>query len=122
MEVGVIFPQTEIEPDPLAIKESRADALWGVVNLMDAAFAAAPAIARPLLVVYGARDEVIPEAPTRAMLCALAAPHRVAIYAEGYHMLLRDLQAAVVHADITAWIADPAAALPSGATGDGWEC
>ena len=108
--------------DPLVIKETRADALWGVVNLMDAAFAAAPAIARPLLVLYGARDEVIPEAPTRAMLCALSAPHRVAVYADGYHMLLRDLQAEVVQIDIATWIADPDAALPSGANGDDWRC
>ena len=40
---------------------------------------------------------------------------RVALYDSGWHMLLRDLQAATVWADIAAWIADPGAALPSGA-------
>ena len=32
----------------------------------------------------------------------------------GYHMLLRDLDAEPVLADIAAWITDPAAPLPSG--------
>ena len=108
--------------DPLVIKRTRVDALWGVVNLMDSAFAAAPAITRPLLVLYGARDEIIPEAPTRDMLCRLNGPHRVAVYPEGYHMLLRDLLAGVVHDDITAWVAAPDARLPSGVHVDGWEC
>ena len=44
---------------------------------------------------------------------------RVALYRDGYHMLLRDLQAPVVHRDVAQWIltrqADPMAALPSGA-------
>ncbi len=108
--------------DPLVIKRTRVDALWGVVNLMDAAFAAAPAITRPLLVLYGGRDEIIPQAPTRAMLCKLNGQHRVAVYAAGYHMLLRDLQAGIVHDDIAAWVESPDAALPSGVGTDSWEC
>lgn len=108
--------------DPLIIKRTRVDAMWGVVNLMDAAAAAAPAIKRPLLVLYGARDEIIPEAPTRDMLCKLNGSHRVAVYAQGYHMLLRDLQAGVVQDDIAAWVEEPHADLPSGARADGWEC
>ncbi|MDP6951212.1 MAG: alpha/beta hydrolase [Alphaproteobacteria bacterium] len=108
--------------DPLVIKRTRVDAMWGVVNLMDAALAAAPVITRPLLVLYGARDEIIPEAPTRDMLCRLNGHHRVAVYPEGYHMLLRDLQAGVVHDDIAAWVEASDAALPSGTGADGWEC
>ena len=48
------------------------------------------------------------------MLRQLAAPLSVAVYPEGYHMLLRDLESDVVHADIAAWIASPNAPLPSG--------
>ena len=103
--------------DPLVIKETRIDALSGVVDLMDQALVAAGDIHHPLLVLYGARDEIIPKYPTAVMLARLSAPHRVAIYDRGYHMLLRDLQAATVHRDVAAWIADPAAALPSGADG-----
>lgn len=101
--------------DPLVIKETRIDAIHGMVDLMDAALASAPTLRSPLLVLYGARDEIIPKEPTTAMLCQLVAPRRVAVYENGYHMLLRDLQAEVVHRDITAWIQDPARPLPSDA-------
>ena len=53
----------------------------------------------------------------QALLTALPKAEcvRVARYQAGFHMLLRDLQAATVLADIAAWIGDPATALPSGA-------
>ena len=38
----------------------------------------------------------------------------LALYDTGYHMLLRDLDAEPVLADIAAWIKDPTAPLPSG--------
>ena len=38
---------------------------------------------------------------------------------QGHHMLLRDLQAEIVHRDIAAWARDPRAALPSGADRNG---
>ncbi len=40
---------------------------------------------------------------------------RLAVYEDGWHMLLRDLGAEVVLDDVSAWIADPGAPLPSGA-------
>lgn len=101
--------------DPLVIGHARIDALHGLVDLMDEALAAAPGTRTPTLVLYGARDEIIPRDATLRMLAGLAAPHRVARYAEGYHMLLRDLQAELVWRDIAAWIGDRAAPLPSGA-------
>ena len=101
--------------DPVTIKHTRIDAIYGLVNLMDAAFDAAPRITSvPTLVLYGEHDQLVPKAPTYAMLKRLAAPHRVAIYPAGYHMLLRDLDAAVVLGDVAAWIANPSAPLPSG--------
>ncbi len=105
----------EMSRDPKVLKEARVDALYGMVNLMDAALAAAPRVTAPLLVLYGERDEIIPKAPTRLMLERLNGGKRVAIYESGYHMLLRDLAAEIVHKDIAAWVADPAAPLPSGA-------
>ncbi|GAB4184590.1 MAG: alpha/beta hydrolase [Thalassobaculales bacterium] len=94
--------------DPLVIKETRVDAVWGLVDLMDAAQEAAGAITRPVLVLYGERDEIIPRAPTCRLLQTLAAgpaPARVAIYAEGFHMLFRDLEGGRVIADAAAWMA-----------------
>ncbi len=103
-----------LSADPLVIKETRIEAIYGVVNMMDAALAAAPHIDAPLLVLYGARDEIIPKAPTARMLDRLNGHHRVAVYPDGYHMLTRDLQADRVLTDIAAWIEAPRAPLPSG--------
>jgi len=103
--------------DKLIIKKTRIDAIWGLVNLMDAAFAAADRIEAPLLLLYGAKDEVIPKQPTRAVLAKVMAKGkaRAAYYGDGYHMLLRDLRADAVLGDVLAWIRDHRAALPSGA-------
>ncbi len=101
--------------DPLFIKRPRVDAVHGLVGLMDAAQHAAPDIRRPLLVLYGARDDLIPRRPTCGLLAALPADQtRVALYANGFHMLFRDLNGAAVTGDIAAWTADQTAALPSG--------
>ena len=101
--------------DPLVIGPTRIDVLHGLVDLMDEALAAAPGTRTPTLVLYGARDEIVPRDATLRMLAGLSAPHRVARYPEGYHMLLRDLQAERVWRDIAAWIGDRSAPLPSGA-------
>lgn len=108
----------KLSADPLVIKATRVDAVKGVVDLMDAAQAAAPDVRIPALVLYGEKDEIIPADPTWAMIETLpetASAQRVAYYAQGYHMLLRDLQAKVVLDDIAAWIAEPTKPLPSGA-------
>ncbi|CAA7623423.1 alpha/beta hydrolase [Magnetospirillum sp. UT-4] len=109
-----------LSADPLVIKATRVDAVKGLVDLMDEAAAAAPRLRLPTLVLYGAKDEIIPPDPTWAMAGALhrQGRTRIAYYPGGYHMLLRDLQAKVVLDDIAAWIADPAAPLPSGAEAD----
>ena len=107
--------------DPLVIKETRVDALWGLTNMMDLAAAAAAGIDRRSLVMYGSREDVLPDgavvAALRRMPPADAGGPMVAVYPQGYHMLLRDLGAEAVLDDIAAWIADPAAALPSGSDG-----
>jgi alpha-beta hydrolase superfamily lysophospholipase len=105
--------------DPLMLKEARVDALWGMANLMDRALAAAPGLTVPTLVLYGARDEIIPRRPTCRMLATLTSSARVAIYPSGYHMLMRDLGARVVLEDLAAWLAGPAAPLPSGLEAEG---
>lgn len=101
--------------DPLVLKETRIDAIHGVVNLMDRALLSAPRIHSPLLVLYGAHDDIIPKEPTRLVVDLLSTKARVAVYETGFHMLLRDLNADIVLHDIAAWIADQGAMLPSGA-------
>ena len=105
--------------DPLFIKETRIDAVWGLCNLMDDALDAAPHLTLPALILYGGHDQVIPKVPIRRMIDALpdlaTGTQRVAFYPDGYHMLLRDLEGPLVTHDVAAWALDRAAALPSGA-------
>ena len=101
--------------DPLVIKATRIDTMYGLTNLMEAALLSSAALTTPALILYGERDEIIPHAPTCAMLGRLPdmATTRLVLYPQGYHMLMRDLQAAVVLQDTVAWIHDQSAALPS---------
>ncbi len=103
--------------DQLIIKGTRVDAVYGLVDLMDSALAAAPLLDVPLLLMYGAHDEVVPRRPIAEFVAHLPAaprqPRRLAYYPAGYHLLLRDLDGSVVASDIASWIADPRAPLPS---------
>ncbi len=105
--------------DPLVIKETRIGAVYGLVNLMDAALVAAPEIELQALVLYGARDEVVPKAPILRFWHDLPEDQRdrqrLVVYENGWHLLLRDLEAEVVLSDIASWVVNPNAPLPSGA-------
>ena len=51
--------------DPLVIKATRVDTIYGLVDLMDAALDSAPFLDAPMLVMYGAKDEIVPKTPIR---------------------------------------------------------
>lgn len=105
--------------DPLVIKETRVDAVFGLVNLMDQAMANAARVDTPMLILYGEHDQLVPAGAMAEMLASLppapAEQRRFALYAEGYHMLLRDRQAETVWRDIASWITSRRAPLPSAA-------
>lgn len=109
----------ELGKDPLVIKETRIGTIYGLVNLMDTALERSSRFKAPALILYGENDEVIPKRPTALMLSRLPdvpeGKRRIALYEEGYHMLLRDLQRQRVWDDIGSWILNPTASLPSGA-------
>lgn len=112
--------------DPMVIKATRIDTVHGLVNLMDDAQAATPKLTQRLLILYGRKDEIVPDNPTFAMIKRLPEHnppmHTVAVYSKGYHMLMRDLQAQTVIDDALAWMEHPDKPLPSGADrrgGDG---
>tara|TARA_R110002110_G_scaffold179197_8_gene384605 strand:+ start:2870 stop:3883 length:1014 start_codon:yes stop_codon:yes gene_type:complete len=106
--------------DPLVIKETRIDTIYGLVGLMDAAFSAAPRLGVPVLLLYGANDQIV---PARPMADAFAVMRRAQVnvtalcYPGGYHMLLRDLGREAVWRDIASWITTPGAFVPSGSPG-----
>jgi alpha-beta hydrolase superfamily lysophospholipase len=110
--------------DPLVLRSTRVDAAIGLVDLMDEAVLALPACCRtadgapaPVLVLYGAKDMLIPARSIRAALNALpdGTPIRIGIHEEGFHLLLSDSNREAVVSDMLAFIQDPAAPLPSGA-------
>jgi acylglycerol lipase len=91
--------------DPLFQKKTRADALFGLVNLMDEARDAAGQIktAPPILFLHGAKDQVIPPKSAAAAIAALSDHAEVREYPNGYHMLLRDLEGPTVQDDVADW-------------------
>jgi len=105
--------------DPKVIHATRIDTIYGLVNLMDAALASGARLDKPLFVMYGAKDEIIPREPIRRFVDTLPAEpsrrRKLAWYENGYHMLLRDLEGRVVIADVASWVLTPSAPLPSGA-------
>ncbi len=105
--------------DPLVLKGARIDTVYGLVDLMDDALAAAPRLAAPTLLLYGAHDEVIPRLPIADLVARLPPDpghrRRLAYYPQGYHLLMRDLDGAAVAEDVASWIRDRALPLPSGA-------
>lgn len=105
-----IWPSDNIEwlraysKDKYNLKQSRFDTLYGLVTLMDEAASAAPNITLPVLYLYGLKDEVVPEAPSRNVMASLTAPNKQITYEHGYHMLLHDLQREKVYLDILQWV------------------
>ena len=120
-----IMPSDNIEMlraqgrDPLVIKETRVETIYGLVNLMDVALNSAENLDNKAILLYGEKDQVIPKKPTYQFLRNFlkTAQHRktIAFYPNGYHMLLRDLQAETAWKDILAWVTSEKTTLPSGA-------
>ncbi|HSG34403.1 MAG TPA: alpha/beta hydrolase, partial [Sphingomonadaceae bacterium] len=100
--------------DPLFIKETRIDAVYGLVGLMDKAYESGSKIRKPVLYLYGRKDELVPREPTLDVVRSIPGPVRFADYANGWHMLLRDRQRVRVWRDIDSWIRGHGRSLPSG--------
>lgn len=105
--------------DPVFIKATRVSAMYGLVGLMDEAYLAAPKLRAPVLLLYGAHDQIIPAeaiAEIRDEMMKHDSHVTYACYANGWHMLTRDLQRETVWRDVVAWTRDSHPDLPSGAT------
>ena len=92
--------------DPLVIKATRVDVLYGVTNLMDLAADSTSNLTQKSLILYGEHDQIVPRKPTCRWLKTLpqAIQENTILYENGYHMLNRDLQAQRVLDDIASWI------------------
>ena len=111
--------------DPLVIKETRIDAIFGLTNLMDLALAASKKFESQSLILYGMKDQIVPKPSLVLMVKRLPQVaknrQRLAIYNRGYHMLLRDLNAEIFWNDIVTWIKNPNIPLPSRADIDAYK-
>ena len=101
--------------DPLTIRRTRFDALRGLTDLMDQAQAAAPHLHGPVLALYGEKDTLVPAEATGRAWARMPPGVRFGIYANGYHLLLRDLNRTLPIEDVISWITAPDTWLPSGA-------
>jgi alpha-beta hydrolase superfamily lysophospholipase len=86
--------------DPRHFGDPTSRELHGLVELMDRAAAAAPAVDIPTLTLMGARDEVL--RPARVRLIEERVPARAGfiLYPRGWHWLFRDRQAPRVWQDV----------------------
>jgi alpha-beta hydrolase superfamily lysophospholipase len=98
---------------PHMIWSTRIDAVYGLVGLMETASERSGDLNGDVLFLYGAHDQIIPRASAVTAARRLPNTARTALYENGWHWLLRDLQREVVYADILAFIQDPQAPLPS---------
>lgn len=96
----------EIWQSPYMIHKSRIDTVAGLVDLMDMAYRAAHKMSYPTLVLYGLKDQVIPHKPIMRLRQRLPVlkGSEYKEYANGWHMLMRDLQGKRVMDDSLQWM------------------
>jgi acylglycerol lipase len=99
--------------DRLMIWGARSDTLYGLVKLMSRAARQVGDDNLPTLYLYGANDQIIPKTAAFRAVRNLKPADRTAYYSAGHHLLTRDLQGAVVIADVLAFLRDPLAPFPS---------
>ena len=93
--------------DPLYVRNPSSREFVGLIRLMDRAVAAAPNIETPVLVVYGAKDEVVPEDPITDAFDEFNGPKRYEKIETGWHMLLRDLDGKTVRDLVADYVLRP---------------
>ena len=88
---------------------TRIDTIYGLVELMQHAQDQIGTVSAPTLYQYGAHDQIIPKHAAFRAAARLGPDGRSAYYANGWHLLLRDLHRQRVLDDIVSFIRDPAA-------------
>ncbi len=101
--------------DPELIWGARTDTLYGLVGTMQAGWRGTANLPVPAFYLYGAKDQIIGKTPAFQAASRLKPTDRTAYYADGYHLLLVDLENPKVWDDVLSFVRDPKAALPSGA-------
>ena len=100
--------------DPLTLRQTRLEALRGLVALMRSAAGAAPEVRGPVLCLYGDQDQFVPPQAMAQAWGKLPPSARLDLITGGHHLLLRDRRGARAQGDIASWINQPERFLPSG--------
>ncbi|MCC6920647.1 MAG: lysophospholipase [Alphaproteobacteria bacterium] len=100
--------------DPLVIKPTRTDAVYGLVGLMDEAILNASRVKAPVLLLYGQNDQIVPRWPIQKLVEAMNPAPRIVLYPRGYHLLMRDLGRQLVWDDVLAFLDGAGGKAPSG--------
>lgn len=100
--------------DPLTLRETRLEALRGLVMLMRRAAHAAPHLHGPVLCLYGDRDQLVPPQAMAQVWRVLPVHVRLDLVTGGHHLLLRDRNGVAALNDIASWISHPERFVPSG--------
>ncbi|MCS7269098.1 MAG: alpha/beta fold hydrolase [Geminicoccaceae bacterium] len=91
--------------DPLHIGEPRADAVAGLVALMDAARATGPRLRTPVLMVVPGRDSIVPTRVQLSFAPTIASERcLLLVYPRARHLILRDRGREEVFEDLRAWL------------------
>lgn len=90
--------------DPNVIKETRLDAILGVVRMMGEGWDASDEIDGDFLVVYGAKDDIIPVRKMEKAAARLKGLVDARAYPGAWHLILADEGRARPLAEIAAWI------------------
>ncbi len=106
--------------DALNTFDNRIDQVYGVVSVMENGHKAAANLPANTLMLYGAKDDIIPEPFMRRTAPTLPTHVRTAYYENGYHMLMRDLEHETVLEDQFAFMQSAETPLPSGAPPIPW--
>lgn len=94
----------EMQADPFVVKETRIDAVLGVVRIMGEAYDASDEVGGDILFLLGEKDEIIPVKSMERAADRLCGDVDIRRYEDGWHMLFRDLQAENVWRDIAGWV------------------
>jgi alpha-beta hydrolase superfamily lysophospholipase len=90
--------------DPNVVKETRLDAVLGVVRMMGEGWDASDEISGDFLVVYGERDDIIPVKKMKKTAARLSGDVDARSYPQSWHLVLADMERAAPLNDIADWI------------------
>ncbi len=90
--------------DPLVIKATRLDAILGAERIMGEGYAAAAGVEGNLLLIYGAKDDIIPVKAILKTAGRLCGGALAVSYPASWHMIFADHQRAAPIGDVASWI------------------